>query len=192
MNLVKLVNKKNPLSSDFIPLFLKQDPISKVWLCNEVLHAFNGMNTALAAEHLEPLALISGYRPYDYQQKLYDRKVGFFISCGLSEESSRQKAGSIVALPGCSEHQLGLAADVTAFSMKQQEDPLTEAFAFTPEGIWLSQNAHHYGFVLRYPKDKMSITEITYEPWHYRYVGRQHALSMYALHMCLEEYVLII
>jgi D-alanyl-D-alanine carboxypeptidase len=189
MCLLKLVNKENLLENTFVPEHLVQDPISKVWLCEVVYKAFLALNAQIIKAGMKPLVLVSGYRPYSYQEMLYDKKTNFFIRSGLDENDARKKAGTIVAVPGGSEHQLGLAIDLTSYDMKDLEDPLTEDFGKKPEGIWLSQNSAEYGFTLRYPKNKKIVTQITYEPWHFRYVGKSHATAMKELGMCLEEYI---
>ncbi len=189
MCLLKLVNKENVLDHTFVPDELIQDPISKVWLCESALRAYLKLNAQITKDGLMPLVLVSGYRDYDYQKKLYDRKTSWFISRGLNDSNARAQAAKVVAPPGSSEHQLGLAIDVASYDMKDLSDPLTEAFGCTPEAFWLSCNAHKYGFIKRYPKDKTEITQITYEPWHYRYVGTEHASNIHAYAMCLEEYI---
>jgi len=186
--MLKLVNRQNYLSSTYIPMHLVQDPISKIWLSETVLNAFSNLNTALIKDGMKPLVLVSGYRPYDYQKMLYDKKIDFFKQRGLCEDDAREQASKIIATPGCSEHQLGLAIDVTSYDMKDLEDPLTRDFEEKAEALWLSQNSSQYGFILRYPKNKTEITQIAYEPWHYRYVGRHDAIAMQELGMCLEEY----
>jgi D-alanyl-D-alanine carboxypeptidase len=120
---------------------------------------------------------------------LYEKKISFFLSRGLNRNDAEKQAGEIVAMPGCSEHQLGLAIDVTISARKDLEDPLTEDFGDTPEGIWLNKTGPKYGFILRYPIDKREITQITYEPWHYRYVGIKDAMVIQFAGMCLEEYI---
>jgi D-alanyl-D-alanine carboxypeptidase len=99
---------------------------------------------------------------------------------GLSEEKATEKAATMVARPGTSEHNLGLAVDINSV-----ETSFENSKAFK----WLQENAEDFGFVLRYPKDKKAITKIIYEPWHYRYVGVEHAKEMNRLGMCLEEYI---
>lgn len=93
-------------------------------------------------------------------------------------------------MPGTSEHQLGLAIDVTSEEMVMLEDPLITSFADTESGKWLQSCASNFGFVLRYPQAKEHLTGISYEPWHYRYVGKEHAIAMKRYNLCLEEYVL--
>ncbi len=189
MCLLKLVNKQNPLDAAFVPRNLIKDPITKTMVRRCVLQAFMRLNHDLVQNGMSPLVLISGYRSFDYQKSLFERKCTRLVSEGLDEEKAKLKAAEVVAKPGCSEHQLGLAIDITTASMKDLEDPLTEAFAYTPEAHWLQQNAANYGFVLRYPKHKTEVTQIIYEPWHYRYIGKEHAQVLAAHDMCLEEYM---
>lgn len=191
MEKLRLVNSKIGLSSDYVPKHLIQDSFSKIWICSEVLHAFRRLGHRLCACGLEPLVLVSGYRSYSYQQMLYDKKTKVFLDEGLEEEDARKRAAHIVAVPGHSEHQLGLAIDVTICSMKALKDPLIEDFEQTPTGQWMCEESHKEGFILRYPRDKVAITGITYEPWHYRYVGIKAAGQMKRLNMCLEEYLLL-
>lgn len=187
-----LVNKQNTLPKTYIPEELVQETNTKVWLRKDVYDAFCVMNKALIDQGLPGLILVSGYRSYDYQQKVFDRKVNTLIGEGLSKEEAVQKAKKVVAIPGTSEHQTGLAIDVTNPDLAKEKDPLIEAFAGTDHGKWLDLNAYKYGFVLRYPIDKVDITHITYEPWHYRYVGTYHAKKIKKLKICLEEYVLFL
>lgn len=190
MYLLRLVNKEHPLADTFVPADLIQDPDSKIWLSKNALNAFLDVNHQMVQEGFNPLLLISGYRPYGYQLKLYQAKINTFIQKGLSKLDAEQQASQIVAPPGCSEHQLGLALDITSYDFKDLKDPLIEDFCYTAEGIWLQQHAHQYGFILRYPLDKVWMTQITYEPWHYRYVGIDHATHIKTYNMCLEEYLL--
>jgi D-alanyl-D-alanine carboxypeptidase len=90
-----------------------------------------------------------------------------------------------VAIPGSSEHQSGLAMDIAS---KSTDLNLTEGFAETIEGKWLAENAHRFGFILRYPKGKEAITNYEYEPWHFRYVGEKAATVIYQHDWTLEEY----
>ncbi len=185
-----LVNRQNTLSELYIPEDLIQEPKTKIWLKKEVYRAYCKMNKDIKEEGLSSLVLVSAYRSYEYQQKVFNRKVNHLIQDGLSKEEAIEKARTIVAVPGTSEHQIGLAIDITNIDLAKEEDPLIEPFGETDHGKWLDLHAHSYGFILRYPKDKMSITHITYEPWHYRYVGVKHAKAIKKRRMCLEEYIL--
>lgn len=136
------------------------------------------------AEGLSPV-LCSSYRTKELQQTLYSNKVDRLVKAGYSQEDAQTEAARWVARPGTSEHQLGLAVDIVA-----QSYPVLDAGQEdTPEQQWLLENAYRYGFVLRYPEDKSHITGIGYEPWHYRYVGKEAAEQMYWNDLCLEEYL---
>lgn len=189
MNNVCLVNPSHGLEASFIPGHLIQEPTSGIWVCECVLLGFTRLNTRLFDECLEPLSLVSGYRSFQYQQKLFDNKVAFYQKQGMNQTTAKIEASKIVAIPGHSEHQLGLAIDVTTWSMRNLEDPLITSFGETPTGKWLFENSYLEGFVLRYPKDKTHMTHITYEPWHYRYVGIEVATLMKQRGLCLEEYI---
>lgn len=117
------------------------------------------------------IKLISGYRSYDYQKNLYSNYV---------KKHGEAIANTFSAKPGHSEHQTGLAFDVGA---------IDDNYGKTKEGEWLAQNAHLYGFIIRYPKGKQSITGYKYEPWHIRYLGKDLATKVYQSGLCLEEYL---
>lgn len=142
------------------------------------------MLQAAKSEGLNPL-ICSSYRTNGKQEQLYQNKVSEYLSQGYSKVEASDKAAFWVARPGTSEHQLGLAVDIV--STKNQR--LDRSQENTVEQQWLIQNSWKYGFVLRYPTNKNSITGVGYEPWHYRYVGKEHAKKINELGVCLEEYV---
>lgn len=142
------------------------------------------MLQAAKSEGLNPL-ICSSYRTNEKQEQLYQNKVSEYLSQGYSKVEASDKAAFWVARPGTSEHQLGLAVDIV--SIKNQR--LDRSQENTVEQRWLIQNSWKYGFVLRYPTNKNSITGVGYEPWHYRYVGKEHAKKINELGVCLEEYV---
>ena len=131
------------------------------------------MLQAAKSEGSNPL-ICSSYRTNEKQEQLYQNKVSEYLSQGYSKVEASDKAAFWVARPGTSEHQLGLAVDIV--STKNQR--LDRSQENTVEQRWLIQNSWKYGFVLRYPTNKNSITGVGYEPWHYRYVGKEHALSL--------------
>ncbi|MDR1463703.1 MAG: M15 family metallopeptidase [Oscillospiraceae bacterium] len=131
------------------------------------------------------LVPFSGYRYISTQKTNFDRKVGEYRAQGFSEAQAVQLTAQSILPPGCSEHEAGLAMDITAPG-KWGAD---EGFEKTAEFRWLSEHADAYGFILRYPKDKQEITEITYEPWHWRYVGPEAAKAIKAAGLCLEEWL---
>lgn len=142
------------------------------------------MLQAAKSEGLNPL-ICSSYRTNEKQEQLYQNKVSEYLSQGYSKVEASDKAAFWGARPGTSEHQLGLAVDIV--STKNQR--LDRSQENTVEQQWLIQNSWKYGFVLRYPTNKNSITGVGYEPWHYRYVGKEHAKKINELGVCLEEYV---
>lgn len=132
--------------------------------------------------------ICSAYRTWDDQVYLFDKKVNSFISKGYSEEEAKILAAKETAVPGTSEHQLGLAADILC----QSRPWLDDGQANTATQKWLMANCHKYGFILRYPKGTTPITGIIYEPWHYRYVGVEIATEIMTKGITLEEYLGII
>lgn len=122
----------------------------------------------------------SGYRSYDRQKNNYNNKVAYYEDLGYTKDEALEKAATIIMPPGSSEHNLGYAMDIVC---------VDEWFEDTDEFTWLMENAQDYGFILRYPKDKQDITKVTYEPWHWRYVGVEHAKKMKATGQVLEEYL---
>ena len=132
----------------------------------------------------EPL-ICSSYRTQEKQERLFEQKVDSLLAEGYSQTQAEEIAGENVAVPGTSEHQLGLAVDIVDVNQQVLEEEQED----TPTQQWLLANSWKYGFILRYPENKSSITGITYEPWHYRYVGRQAAQEIYSQGICLEEYL---
>ena len=126
----------------------------------------------------------TAFRSYSNQESRFNIKVGTIRAAdpSLSLEEAQNEAARYIQWPGKSEHQTGLACDMHNLPAASTD------FGGTPEADWLAENAHHFGFILRYPADKTDVTGITYEPWHFRYVGRYHATRMYLLNLTLEEY----
>ena len=144
----------------------------------------NKMLTDCQEAGLNPI-VCSAYRTEAKQTQLYNNKVNRLIRAGYSREEARAEAGRWVAVPGTSEHQTGLALDIVAASYQI----LDERQEKTAEQQWLMEHSWEYGFILRYPSEKSEITGIGYEPWHYRYVGREAAAAMRESGECLEEYI---
>lgn len=126
------------------------------------------------------LFAVSGYRSYDRQVAVFNAEVSKY---------GEEKAVQAVAIPGSSEHQTGLSMDLSSQSANFE---LSEEFGETVEGKWIAENAHRYGFILRYPKGKEGITGYKYEPWHFRYVGKEAAAIIYEKQLTLEEYFNIV
>ena len=145
----------------------------------EAAEALEKLFRAAEEEEHYTLVAVSGYRSYQTQRNIYKRRI---------KNAGQKKADKFVALPGASEHQLGLAMDVG----RRTNHKLKAAFGNTPEGKWLAEHCHEYGYIIRYPKDKTHITGYVYEPWHIRYVGKEAAAEIAALDVTFEEYILMV
>ena len=156
-------------------------------LQTEAADAFLSMQAAAAKDGVD-VRMQSGYRSVSYQKKLYNDKTQYYRNKGLSEAAAREKAATIVNPPGCSEHNCGLAADLNS----PEHTTLDTGFADTAAFRWLCENAEQYGFILRYPKEAESVTGITYEPWHWRYVGAENAALLNRSGLCLEDAVAVL
>lgn len=183
-NLFALVNKNFGLPAEYFPDDLVRpnvsfsfgnEDIEKSKLRKEAADALEKM-FADAEQSGVMLYAVSGYRSYNRQETLFTAEV---------QKKGEEMAVEAVATPGNSEHQTGLAMDISSRSVGLS---LTEQFGVTPEGKWLEKNAHRYGFILRYPKGKEHLTGYMYEPWHYRYVGHDVATEIYRNDWTLEEY----
>lgn len=182
-NLLALVNKEYALDeykpTDLVrpdvPFVFGNQELEKAYLRKEAAVQLENMFTDAKSQGIL-LTAISGYRSYEYQKMLLEREIAQF---------GEEKAVMAVAPPGQSEHQSGLAMDISSQSNNFQ---VNIEFADTKEGKWLAENAYKYGFILRYPKDKVSITQYQYEPWHYRYVGKDAAKVIHENDWSLEEY----
>ena len=131
------------------------------------------------------VCVVSSFRSVDYQTGLFNKKVNYYRGLGYSEAEAQAKAATIVAVPGTSEHHLGLAVDIIdtqLWALEEEQENLAGQ-------KWLMENCWRYGFILRYPKDKIDITGIIYEPWHYRYVGVEVATELHESGLTLEEYL---
>ncbi|MBY0122741.1 D-alanyl-D-alanine carboxypeptidase family protein [Bacillus sp. S/N-304-OC-R1] len=187
-NFMALVNKQYSLPDGYEPedlmrpnvmfSFGDQD-IEKAYLRQEAAKALEAMFTEAKKYDLHFFA-VSGYRSFDRQKAVFDAEVNKY---------GEEKAVQAVAIPGSSEHQTGLAMDISSQSNNFE---LSEEFGDTKEGKWAAENAHRFGFILRYPKGKEEITGYKFEPWHFRYVGKDAAKTIYEKHLTLEEYFEIV
>ena len=180
--LLTLVNPWNPLPDDWTVDLVTLDDGHRV--DSRCYEAYMEMINACKAAGYSPVNC-SGYRTQETQQSLYDNKVQRLISSGMSEDEAKTEAAKAVAIPGTSEHQLGLAVDLVDANMQD----LTSAQESTETQKWLMANSWRYGFIHRYPNGKTDITGIIYEPWHYRYVGKDAAQEIFNRDITLEEYL---
>ncbi|WP_439442774.1 M15 family metallopeptidase [Listeria aquatica] len=183
-NLLILANKDYLMQSTYIPSDLVRPnvefsfgnaDIEKAKMRKVAGTALEEMFKGAKAAGYE-LYAVSGYRSYSRQEEVYQAEV---------KAKGEAKAGEAVAVPGTSEHQTGLAMDMSAKSAGLE---LSAAFGETAEGTWAKENAHKYGFILRYPAGKEKVTKYEYEAWHFRYVGKDAAAIIYKNNWTLEEF----
>lgn len=179
-----LVNHKNPLPADFVVPELTKLKNGHA-IDSRVYLSLQSMMDDARAAGLDPL-ICSSFRTWEKQEELYQNKVESLLTQGVSEKEAKEQAGRWVAYPGTSEHQAGLAVDIVDTSYQR----LDEKQENTNVQKWLMKHCAEYGFILRYPTDKSEITGIGYEPWHYRYVGKEVASIIMEQGICLEEYLL--
>lgn len=172
-----IVNADNPVPDDWNAELTTLSNGEQV--ASMIYPSLQDMFDDMRAQGIYPFVR-AGYRSREEQEKVLEDKISAYQSEGYSESRARELALETVAQPGTSEHELGLAVDINA------DDELS-----TNEEVysWLAQNSYKYGFILRYPQDKEDITGIDYEPWHYRYVGKDAAAEIYNAGECLEEYL---
>lgn len=173
-----LVNAKTKIPDSFTPQIVNYDG-SSVQMDGRIKPYFVQMKAAAAKDGIT-LWLSGGYRSEDEQRQLFQQAVQSGISRGLSQNDAEQAARKTVAEPGYSEHNTGLALD---FNGSRSDFVSTDAYA------WLQQHAAEYGFILRYPQGKESVTGIGFQPWFYRYVGKDNAKKMNESKQCLEEFL---
>ena len=172
-----LINRQHEIHENYVPETRKVNVTGmSQTMRDDAATALEEMFEAAKQESNISLASVSGYRSYSRQSAIYARK---------RSSAGKAKADLLVALPGTSEHQLGLAMDVARKGSSQ----LNSSFGKTKEGIWVKENAHRFGFVIRYQEEWVDITGYSYEPWHIRYVGKGHAQAMFEANVPMEIYV---
>ena len=182
---LRLVDKDHLLPADFAPDVVEAGNSYKhVEFDRRAAGALEELMDACNAEGHE-LMVCSGYRTIAYQEGLFEKQVRKQENLGLSGEEAVAAAATVVEVPGGSEHNLGLAVDFGT----PDNQLVDESFDDEPESAWLKANAWKYGFILRYPQGAEDVTGITYEPWHYRYVGLAAAKEIYDRQLTLEAYL---
>ena len=174
---LNLVNKWNPIKSDSdieMTKLLNGEHVDK-----RIYPDLQKMFDAARNDGVYPI-VTSGYRTEREQTEIYNKKITSCKEDGLSDDEAKKEAELWVAIPGTSEHQLGLAVDINAEKEKCSNNDVYK---------WLVKNSYKYGFILRYPTNKVEITGVAYELWHYRYVGKKVAKEIYNSNICLEEYL---
>ncbi len=180
---ILLVNKKNRLPSDYeVELITLPDKVNRA-----AKEAYEPLMDMLAAGRKEGLKfeICSSYRDVKVQERLYIEDVIELMRRGIPYEDAYAEVAKETMPPGHSEHSTGLAFDIVALDYQL----LDSGQQYTPESIWLREHCAEYGFILRYPKNKEEITEISFESWHFRYVGIEAAKYIMEQGICLEEYL---
>lgn len=177
-----LVNKQHPVPEDYTVTLGK---IKGSMKCDiRIIDDLMDMMQAAKADGIN-LVVCSPYRDYNRQTVLFDRKIDYYMEEGHSYMEAYKLASMTVTVPGASEHQIGLALDIVSTTYSGLEI----GFGETTAGKWLKEHCDEYGFILRYPEGKEYITGIQYEPWHFRYVGKEAAVQIMERDITLEEFI---
>ena len=177
-----LVNKQHPIPEDYT---FTLGTIKGSMQCDErIITPLTDMFAAAKEDGIN-LIVCSPYRDITRQEYLFNRKMKNYLNSGYSFMDAYKSASITVTVPGASEHQVGLAVDIIC----DKYSALNEGFGETDAGTWLKKHSADYGFILRYPKGKEDITGIQYEPWHFRYVGKDAALIIVQQDITLEEFI---
>lgn len=177
---LRLVNKDVPLPQDF------SVEVTEVYggqFDSRAADALSQMLEAMENQGLSPL-ICSSFRTWEEQNTLHQEEIENYLQAGNTQEEAEEEASQWVVPAGTSEHELGLAVDLVSSSYQM----LNEGQEDTPEQQWLMAHCQEYGFILRYPESKADLTGVGYEPWHYRYVGKDAAKEITQQGLCLEEY----
>lgn len=181
--MLMLVNGENPLPDNYSPNLKKLN--NGLEFDERAIDQLNAMLSAAKSQGLSPI-VCSAYRSIERQKILFNNQVYKYMAEGFGQEQAEIEARKYVAYPRTSEHNLGLAVDIVSINYQM----LDEKQANTPETKWLIEHCSEYGFILRYPKDKIHTTGVAYEPWHFRYVGVQAAQEIMKDSITLEEYLM--
>lgn len=177
-----LINKQHPIPEDYT---FNLGTIKGSMKCDErIISDLLAMLQGAKNDGVN-LVICSPYRDLNRQEVLFNRKIHAYMAKGMSYMEAYKISSQAVTVPGASEHQIGLALDIVSDTYAY----LNEGFGDTEAGKWLQEHSCEYGFTLRYPKGKEYITSIEYEPWHFRYVGKEAATVMKQKGICLEEFV---
>lgn len=199
-----LVNKTNEVDATYIPddlVDIDREYTTggkSIQLESTALDALIRMLDDMKKDGITNVTVTSAYRTYDYQKKLFDGYMATEAKDhpSWSEDRVREEVLTYSAAPGTSEHQTGLCVDLFTDEMEglynfgdETKNPYDKGFAETEAFEWLSENAYKYGFILRFPENKTGVTGYSYESWHYRYVGVEHATEIHSQGITLEEYL---
>ena len=172
-----LVNRWHPLPEGYQPQLMTLSNGKEV--DERIYPSLQKMFDQARSEGVYPI-VASAYRTAEKQQSIMEEKIAEYQANGYSAEKAKTEAEKWVAIPGTSEHQLGLAVDINADGVNSAGYEVYD---------WLDKHAHEYGFIRRFPESKTDITGVANEPWHYRYVGKKVAAEIHDRGICLEEYL---
>ena len=177
---ILFVNRWNPLPREYAPEVV--EAVDGCYMSVECAEALTAMLTDLEIA-VGTVGLLNGYRSYTKQYNAFYGTIEGMVQAGRSYSSAYSIVKDSLAIPGTSEHQLGLAVDVMNPNDLFYDKGETEVI------LWLKEHCWDYGFIIRYPENKSHITGIIFEPWHYRYIGTEIALELKDSGLCLEEYL---
>lgn len=177
---LKLVNKWNPIDSNYAQSLFTWSGVNKF-----DSRAIGKLRALVSAGSKYNIRVASLYRSIEKQTELFNREVNRYIAQGKSRTEAEYLASALVARPGTSEHNLGLAADLLFGNYSTLETSYETTAAYS----WMMAHCADYGFILRFPKNKQRVTGVTFEPWHYRYVGEEAAHEIMSRGLTLEEYL---
>ncbi|MGX6961586.1 M15 family metallopeptidase [Vagococcus xieshaowenii] len=182
-----LVNERHAFSDEQLP---EETGIidSNYQVHADLVEPYNEMKKAAEEDGIN-LRVVSTYRSVSYQQQVYDQSIIDNKNAGMSDEEAKKETAEYVAEPGKSEHHTGLAIDLVDQPWLDAGKGLIPEFYDTKAGKWIDEHCADYGFIIRFPKGKESVTKINYEPWHIRFVGVENAKFIMANHLTLEEFV---
>lgn len=180
-----LINKQHSIPEDYEFTLGSINTVKGTMRCDERIIPDLLKMLQAAKDDGVNLQICSPYRDMNRQVYLFDRKINAYMKQGMSYMDAYSLTAQAVTVPGASEHQIGLALDIVS----DKYSYLNEGFGDTEAGKWLAEHSCEYGFILRYPKGKEYITGIEYEPWHFRYVGREAAMIITSEDLTLEEFV---
>lgn len=184
-----LVNAEHPLAEDYEPENLvevtdiRRDGRAMQYMDATAEKALEAMFIELRAQGYTDLSVTVGYRDYVTQRYFFNQQVAEYMETMKDQALAEQAAAQVIARAGTSEYQTGLCADL------HNMDEADITFGGTAPGQWLAENCWKFGFIVRYPINKTTVTGVSYQPWHFRFVGRYHAARIYESDLCLEEYV---
>ena len=181
---IALVNEEHPLDTSYVPAEMTEIE-SERSVDSRIADDLKQMLSDAKDAGLS-MYVASAYRSYEKQREVFNNTIQDWISQGYSPLNAYDETKKSVAVPGTSEHATGLAVDI----ISSEYEALDDRQGDTEEQKWLMEHCWEYGFILRYPSDKSDVTNIVYEPWHYRYVGKEAAKEITEQNITLEEYVL--